>query len=143
MDYISNIIDHLVSKQDIKINEYNAGIINNIDDITEDVENSMIKTLYIEMDTCSWHKILNALYFFPKVENLFILVNTISGSTKTFTSIINNFQFKTLLIKQYENISDNFLVRWNGYISSKCLHVFVGNSDIKLSNIVVIGIKNE
>ena len=46
---------------------------------------------------------------------MFIISDNINGSFRTFLDIINNFGFKTLVVKGC--LPDEFLKKWDNYIS--------------------------
>ena len=125
-DPLNSYLDEVKDQQKIRINQYNTALVTGFPQAMEG--NTLVKTIYIENKNISWYKVLKLLYYFPNIEHLFILTEHITGSIQTFLDIINNFIFKTLLIKG--NLTDVFLEKWNAYANGKSEHIYISNTDI-------------
>lgn len=121
-DYLNKVKD----QQKIRINSCNTALVTGF---PEDMEgNTLIKIIYLENTNISWYKVLKLLYYFPNIEHLFILTENITGSIQTFLDIINNFIFKTLVIKG--NLNKEFLERWNSYAAEQSEHIYISNTNV-------------
>jgi hypothetical protein len=128
---LNDIINNIKQQQQIVVNPCNTALITLPVDLTQ--SDNLIKTIYIQNKNLSWHKILNILFYFPCINHLFIISDNINGSFRTFLDIINNFGFKTLVVKGC--LPDEFLKKWDNYISmensnDKSFHMYITPPDI-------------
>ena len=134
-DIIRNIKDH----QQIKVNICNTAIVNSAIE-NMNYSDNLIKTIYMENTNLSWHKILKTLYYFPCIEHLFVISENINGSFRTFLDIINNFNFKTFVIKCC--LTKEFLEKWDNYVTNGSFNVFITENSIDLKRIHVAKLNN-
>lgn len=121
-DYLNKVKD----QQKIRINSCNTALVTNF---PEDMEgNTLVKIIYLENTNISWYKLLKLLYYFPNIEHLFILTENVTGSIQTFLDIINNFIFKTLVIKG--NLNNELLEKWDCYAAEQSEHIYISNTNV-------------
>ena len=125
-DPLNDYIDKVKDQQKIHINEYNTALVTGFPE--EMKGNTLIKIIYLENINISWYKVLKLLYYFPNIEHLFILTENITGSIQTFLDIINNFIFKTLVIKG--NLNNELLEKWNSYTNEHSEHIYISNTNV-------------
>jgi hypothetical protein len=144
MDTLLMVLDGLKTMQDptditiinllaehIRVTDFNTMIVNtsrpNID------EDTMIKTLYVDVESLSWTELSNIINCLPNLENLIIRVHNLIGGTSRMLNIINNNSLKAFMILVNGSYCNNivnssiFLRDWNSHIHTGSLHVYYQN----------------
>jgi hypothetical protein len=93
-------------------------------------KDTIVKTLYVDVDTLSWTELDNIITFFPNLQNVIVRVHNLLGGTSRILNIIDNTDlsiFMVLVNGAYCSSIVNssiFLRDWNSHIKADSLHVY-------------------